>query len=210
MVGRLVILIAGVATGILMMLVLERPARSPDEAMATSSTPLQTSEFPEPNGVTQPVANEVADVRQVDFKSAVSAEESTDDPIKMPSVYRELIGPFSPPTLSFPELHALFEKEPRDEAWAYAMETGINDHLATYGAGEGVVVEYVECRSRYCEVGGFAIEGYEADFSIVWGGMFRSDWWQGGSQLRSVGGGSDGLRRFLAIIHRYDRQRPRQ
>ena len=204
----MVTLIAGMATGIFMMLVLERPTRSPDAAMEIISTAIQTSELSEPNAVPQSVVNEVADDQQLDFKNVARANESANDPIKIPGVYRELIGPLRPRHLSFEEQHALFEKEPRDDVWAYAMETGINDHIATHGAGEGVVIEYVECRSRYCEVGGFAIEGYKTNFSMVWGDMHRFDWWQGSGRYKGKGGG-DAPGHFLAIIPRYDRQRPR-
>jgi hypothetical protein len=124
----------------------------------------------------------------------------------MPDVYRRIIGPVRPREPSFAERHAAFEKEPIDTAWAYAMETGISNHIAMYGAGEGVVIEYIECRSQYCEVGGYAIEGYEADFSPTWGDMVQSEWWQASGGYKGRGGGkAPGY--FLAIIPRYDHQR---
>lgn len=207
MVGRLATLTAGMAVGILLMLVLQRPTGSSDETTTTATIRSRTDELPKPIGPGEPGANNVDDDANFVVESAPPTDEfgPADDQIGIPSVYRKLIGPVRPRDLSFEAKHALFEKERRDEAWAYAMETGINDHIATFGAGEGVVIEYVECRSRYCEVGGYAIEGYKVDFSMVWGDMVRSEWWQASGGYEGRGGG-EAPGRFLAIIPRNDRQ----
>lgn len=201
MIGRLAILIAGIATGVSIMLVLEQRPSIPEAAMATSPPVLETSASPASSNVVMlPIVNEVADEPQINFNSESLTKESAINPSKIPTVYRKMLERAHPPRLSFEQSHALFVQEPRDEAWAYPMETGINDHFATYGAGEGIVIEYVECRSRYCEIGGFAIEGHEAQLGL--GNAVQSDWWQASRGFRTKGG-TDG--RFLAIIPRHER-----
>ena len=208
------ILVAGVATGALMMSLANWHHDVPTEAPSTVATPERAIEQTDPSSVAPPVTEAVLAARQPDLAEMNSPEPSAVMPNEMPAVYRDMIGPARPRSLSFSEVHALFEEEPREEAWANAMESGINDYVAMHAADRGLVIEYVECRSRYCEVGGYAIEGYEADSSLLWGDMTREDWWQGGSTYQSQGSGPsdypganvDEPDRFLGIIDRYERE----
>lgn len=203
----------GVAIGVSIMLVLGRPITDSDRAMDTVSTSSPTSESLESKAATRSMATQ-SDGASVDAgpipedKKIASASDSTlvDVPVRIPSAYRDLVGPIPPPRLSSAEMHALFEKEPRDEAWAYSMETGINDHIATFGAGEGIVVEYVECRSQYCEIAGFAKEGYEPHFSKTLNDITRSGWWQAAGGTHYINGEADGFDRFVIIISRYGKE----
>ena len=179
--------------------------------MQTTSS--QINESNEPKTEARSAITEMAD-ESVDSGPTPDAIEialpdaatTVDDPIRIPNAYRDLVGPIPPPRLSSAELHELFEKEPRDEAWAYAMESGINDHIANFGTGEGTVVEYVECRSQHCEIAGFADKGHMGSIGRVYGDMTRSGWWQADGGTHHIGGHVDGLDRFVIITSRYARE----
>jgi len=208
------IFVVGTAIGVSIMLVLEGPSTDPAKAIDAITTSAKTRELPEPNAELRAVTLDSIDgtvgngPTPGDLATALSADAAVvDSPIRIPSRYRDLVGPLPGDQPSSSELHALFENEPRDEPWAYAMETGINDHIATYGAGEATVVEYVECRSRFCEIGGFESGDNAGGFSSTYGDMRRSGWWQaeGGSNY-ILGGQAEGGSRFVIIISRYGRE----
>lgn len=210
MVGYLGTFTIGVAIGVLTVLVLDRPITGLDKAMHTMSTSSRTNELLESKVATQSVATQSDDayvdagpMPEDENIASTGASALVNVPVRIPSVYRDLVGPIPPPRLSSAEIHALFEREPRDEPWAYAMEAGINDHIANFGAGQGTVVEYVECRSRYCEIAGFGKEGYEQGFSKTLSDIARSGWWQAAGTTHHIGEGVDGLNRFVIIIGRY-------
>ena len=119
--------------------------------------------------------------------------------ISMPTRYKEMIGPLEPSRITFSERHASFAVEPRDEPWAVAMETGINDYLAAAGPGDGMVFEYVECRTRTCEVAGYIVDeqaarGFDTD------DLVEQSWWQGGRATSSIGPKIDGTKHFVIIF----------
>lgn len=123
--------------------------------------------------------------------------------IRMPSNYREMIGPVRPRQPSFAEQHADFASEPRDESWAVAMETGINDYVASSGATLGLVVEYVECRSRTCEIAGFQPDRNKGNVGSLYT-LPRQPWWQGGSANSAkllTQPGDAGKEYFVIIYH---------
>lgn len=200
MIIRSGIFVIGIVIGISTMLVLDRP-------VASSSVAIQKVESSEPKAVAPFVKTET-DEEPVDNGS--TSEEIAppgnpslvDDPIRIPSAYGALVGPVPPPRLSTAEIHALFEKEPRDEPWAFAMEAGIHEHIANFGAGKGTVVEYVECRSQYCEIAGYADKGQSADTGFYLA-MTESGWWQASGGSHHVSGRRDGIDRFVMIFLRY-------
>jgi hypothetical protein len=84
------------------------------------------------------------------------------------------------------------------------METGIADFFAAQGPELGIVFEYIECRSRTCEIAGYFVAGREGT-----GGYFykvtEQPWWQGGTATSSNGFDINGTEYFVTIY--YDGQR---
>lgn len=120
--------------------------------------------------------------------------------IRMPSNYQEMIGPVRTQPTTLAEMHANFASEPRVESWAIAMETGINDYIANSSPRLGVVVEYVECRSRTCEIAGYRIDG-ESDRTASLRMMVQEPWWQGGRKSYLGGHWVDGVDYFVTIFY---------
>jgi hypothetical protein len=110
---------------------------------------------------------------------------------------------------SLSELHHRFKNEPRDEAWATAMESGISQHIATSGSVDWATVEHIECRTRICEVLGLmpdAMENPEMDPYALLPDGFEVGWWQGGLEIlqRDHTYDGEGITRFMLIIVRID------
>lgn len=79
-------------------------------------------------------------------------------PPSIPSIYEDhLRRPDR--MLEASDFHEIFKNELRDEPWAAAMESGIHHSIANAGSGDWAVVEYVECRSRICEIAGYVQAG---------------------------------------------------
>jgi len=123
---------------------------------------------------------------------------SEEPEIRMPSHYKEMIGPVRPRQVAFSERHANFASEPRNEPWAFAMETGINDFIAKLDPPLGLVVEYVECRARTCEIAGYRTGG-DSDDGRALNHLVQQPWWQGGNAISSSGYYIDGIEYFVNI-----------
>ena len=206
MIMRLGTFAIGVAIGATMVLFLNRPAGIANETVQPS--PVETSES-DGLGPAARIAKSAIEDESGNSDSRPEEGLSSDgsrlakDSIRIPSAYRDLVDPIPRHRPSPLEIHAIFEKEPRDETWAAAMEAGIRDHYARFGAAEKTVVEYVECRSKYCEIAGFR----EKDFSGVTGRVFsdmtKSGWWQADGGDNYISGHADGVDRFVIIVTRY-------
>ena len=132
----------------------------------------------------------------------VSPQVDRNPPIRLPPKYRALIGPVTPRPVTFSEEHARFANEPRDEAWASSMESGLSAYIASYGAGQGTVIEYIECRARHCELAGFVSGDGQLDMAGVLRGVRSEGWWQGGNKLSQINAFKDGQDRFVVLINR--------
>ncbi len=120
----------------------------------------------------------------------------------LPAVYDEVIGRPQPKQLRAADRHAIFLTEPRDEAWASAMESGINNYLADNASSLKFKVEYVECRSEHCEIAGYVPDGYSDDTGDLKNGLKNSGWWQGGVSSASTGREINGIERRVIIFNR--------
>ena len=133
----------------------------------------------------------------------VDLEDSVPVPTSnIPAVYSKIIGQPQPKQLRIADRHAIFLAEPRDEAWASAMESGINNYLADNASNLGFKVEYVECRSEHCEIAGYLPEGHPDDTGTLKNGLKNSGWWQGGVSSASTGREIDGVERVVIIFNR--------
>ena len=140
---------------------------------------------------------------QEDPQARRHGNEAGRAPTRLPDAYLEAVQP-RPRPLSVPELHQAFSNDPRDDSWAYAMELGINNHLAAEGAPEGTVIEYAECRSRFCELAGYVQPGFEDRSRELFEAMSGTGWWQLSSSTFTFGAPIDGVNRFVTIVPRWD------
>lgn len=202
MISRIGTFVAGVLVGALLVSYLNQKSKdtsiSAVHARSTHRPQVTTSD----NDQTVASQNEVQAAPSIDPPRRQNTSVAT-EPARIPRIYREIIGPVYHLGPTLPELHAMFEREPRDETWAYAMEAGINDYIANRWAGDGTVVEYVECRSQHCEIAGYVHDGYENKSASILGAIRKEGWWQGGNSTHSTGGNIDGLNRFVIILNRH-------
>jgi len=143
------------------------------------------------------------------LSSSMDATENTVDQLStdqtnLPEKYRYLVEsqPTSRRRLTPQENHAFFGQDTRDEAWAYTMELGIQEYLATNQNAGGTVIEHVECRSRMCEIAGVVYPGGRDDFGEHLEVMRASGWWQLSNSHHSTGTNVDGEYRFVSFIPR--------
>lgn len=123
--------------------------------------------------------------------------------VEMPDIYAEMIEPQPlPKTLAPPELFEKFTDDLRDEAWAYPMELGINQYIARRGGELEAVLEFVECRSRYCTIAGIVYDGGQATVNVMLSEMTQSGWWQTFGGASTVGRTTDTEYRFVSIFPR--------
>lgn len=206
-VERLLTLFAGIVIGVLVMTVLPSPSIDsgngidaerkegavPGPALQQSQAARSTRSIP----ATQVEASAPRFEDKGDSKTDVS-------PISIPNVYEEHIAErFSRPRVSFADIHKIFKNEARDEPWAVAMESGINHYLANSGTGEWAVVEYVECRSKICEIAGYTTDGDQKDSHELIGDFLASGLWAGDPITHSSSFGPTDQKRFITIISAY-------
>jgi len=209
-IDRLLTLSVGILTGVIVMLGLsnnsdegERVKEFPDLEMSSIATPpaissdIRVDQDNRALKVAQNEPTQKGSVEEVEFGSNVS-------PISIPAVYEDLVAQrHGQPRVSFADIHKIFKNEPRDEPWAAAMESGINHYLANSGTGEWAVVEYVECRSKICEIAGYTTGGDDNHHSDLISDFLRSGLWQGKPITHSSGFGNTDLKRFIIIISGY-------
>lgn len=146
---------------------------------------------------------------QVEVEQARSADQGEPNsdvtPISIPDVYEDHItGRNRQPSVSIADVHKIFKNEARDESWAVAMESGINHYLANSGSGGWAVVEYVECRSRICELAGYTTDSDQNGTHDLIGGFLTSGLWQGNPITHSTRFGPADRKRFVIIISGYE------
>jgi hypothetical protein len=122
----------------------------------------------------------------------------------LPEAYQDLLEPqpVSRRRMTPQENHSFFSQDSRDESWAYTMELGIKQFLAANQNSDGALIEYVECRSRMCEVAGVVHAGGQDDFSDQLEAMRQSGWWQLSNSHSTAGANIDGVYRFVTFIPR--------
>ena len=122
-------------------------------------------------------------------------------PISLPEIYDEHIYRRKR-QISFLDIHEIFKSEARDEPWALAMESGINHSIANSGSGEWAVVEYVECRSRICEIAGYMHDDENHARDLI-ADFLKSGAWSGTPSTHSTRFSDKDLKRFITIISGY-------
>jgi len=209
-IDRLFTLCVGIVIGIVVMFALAE--HSDESENAVESLDLER----EVDAVRAPISpggqidqnNDPIQITQVEAIPTRAGEEGEPkirvDPISIPDVYEDHIaGRRRPPRVSFADIHKIFKNEPRDEPWAVAMESGISHYLANSGSGGWAVVEYLECRSRICEIAGYTTGGDEHDHSELIRDFLRSSLWQGRPITHSSSFGPADQKRFITIISGY-------
>jgi hypothetical protein len=120
----------------------------------------------------------------------------------LPEVYQRIVGPTTAELGGFAPYvaYANFAREPRDEAWATAMEAGMGDWADRVASPESVRIDYAECRTRSCIVAGHAETG---DTTIL-GRLTAEGWWQatGSVDIRMRSARNDSAD-FVVFVHRY-------
>ena len=142
--------------------------------------------------------------------SKANAPEFARITVGTPSLYRELVGsiPRARPNLS--QVHADFKTEQRDEPWAAAMESGIRNYFSGRGKSDGLILEYLECRSRHCVGAGITASSNKdttgrvvSDTFKVVGDMAKAGWWQADGGMSLIRSSPDGVDRFIVFVGRY-------
>lgn len=138
-------------------------------------------------------------------RMATAGDESADqsNALRLPNEYRQLIGSIPPRRPSFPERHAQFAQEPRNEAWAFAMEAGLSNFYAARAPGAGVVIESIECRSENCEIAGYLANGSNGMNSSLY--EFTSEpWWNANNAVSVHEFEADGRDLFILVTFPFD------
>lgn len=120
----------------------------------------------------------------------------------LPEAYYSLLEPPNRRALAPHELAARFAGEPRDEAWAYTMELGMNQHIAGSPNLGGTVIEYVECRTTACLMAGYVEPGFENTSQNLIREMSTTGWWQLSPGTMTRMSLDDGVPRFVHVIPR--------
>ena len=139
-------------------------------------------------------------------ESRVALEEEVEPiptitPISLPDIYEQHINP-PQRSIRFADFHEIFKNEPRDEPWAAAMEAGLNHSIANSSSSEFVVIEYLECRSRMCEIAGY-LRNEEVHPRDLITDFERSGVWPGRFSTHTSRFSDAGAKRFVAIINGY-------
>ncbi len=204
MLDRAVWLILGVALGAVGSTYLHSPSeeQSPDQPRS-----VQVDAIPSSGGLVNESSRTPLEINPENSDGNRQPSLDLEDTVAMPAsnlpaVYSEVIGSPQPKRLRVADRHAIFLTEPRDEAWASAMESGISNYLADNASNLSFRVEFVECRSEHCEIAGYVPEGYLDDTSDLKNGLKNSGWWQGGISSASTGMEIDGVERIVIMFNR--------
>lgn len=121
----------------------------------------------------------------------------------VPELYDTMLKPRElPKSLRTAELYERFMGDARDNAWADAMELGINQYIAERGSDLEVVFDFVECRSRYCVVAGVSYSQDRGPWNTFNPEMRNSGWWLASGGDSTVGGTYGSETRFATVISR--------
>ncbi len=204
MLDRAVWLILGVALGAVGSTYLYSPS---DEQSSDQPNSTQVEAIPSSGSLVSEPARTPLEINpennngkrqpHLDLEDTVAVSASN-----IPAIYSEVIGSPQPKRLRVADRHAIFLTEPRDEAWASAMESGINNFLADNASNLSFKVEFVECRSEHCEIAGYVPDGYPDDSGDLKNGLKNSGWWQGGISSASTGREINGVQRTVFIFNR--------
>ena len=204
MLDRAVWLILGVALGAVGSTYLHSP---PEEQSPGQPRSVQVDVIPSSGGLVNEPSRTPLEINPENSDGNRQPSPDLEDTVAMPAsnlpaVYSEVIGSPQPKRLRVADRHAIFLTEPRDEAWASAMESGISNYLADNASNLSFRVEFVECRSEHCEIAGYVPEGYLDDTSDLRNGLRNSGWWQGGVSSASTGMEIDGVERIVIMFNR--------
>ena len=201
---RVLWLTLGIALGAAGSFILSSSLRDIEQSPASPSQVIPQSADSETESIRSVSrAEEDLDVsNQGDHAGREKEAEGTTRASRIPPVYSDVIGRPRPKRFNVADRHAIFLTEPRDEAWAGAMESGINNFLADNSLALNVFVEHVECRSEHCEVAGYTPFGLESDMSELKNGLKNTGWWQGGVSSASTSRTIDGVDRFVVVFNR--------
>ena len=144
----------------------------------------------------QPLAQEPHLARKSEAESGQATTQSG-----LPDTYRNHLYP-TQRTIRFADFHEVFKNESRDESWASAMEAGMNHSIANSSVSGSVVVEYLECRSRMCEIAGYLIDE-EIHPTEMLTAFEQSGAWPGKYSKHTSRFTDAGVKRFITIINGY-------
>jgi hypothetical protein len=168
-----------------------RPGSGPVPAEHPKSTPKASA----PRGATSAGRENCPRV----FATSPASVNASREPL--PGVYRDMIGPVqdkNPMQWAY-DSYAAFARDVRDETWASTMEAGITVWAGGLD-GREMVIDYVECRSKYCLIAGYELRGNTAQI----GDLPAAGWWQADGSLSShMVSGRDGRTDFVLFVDRY-------
>jgi len=206
-VERVLTLGVGIFIGAATMLVIGNFSRAPDGSTSVEAHAAKAAESPPPEEIVNLTAPANANPQTHRIEESIMAPEDdfeptpTGAPINLPDIYEQHINP-AQRSIRFADIHNVFKNELRDESWAAAMEAGLIHSIANSASSEFVTVEYLECRSRMCEIAGYLLneEAHSRDLltnferSGVWSGRFSTHT----SRFSNTSG-----KRFITIVNGY-------
>lgn len=169
--------------------------KTADEAATSTDLPTLSSDAHEPVSV-------ISAKNQQTSKSAPSPGRPSSEPsLAEESVYDVVFGGLGGPLQN---VYAAYKDEPRDDAWAGAMESGIKLSMEKSQIA-WATVEHVECHNTICVVFGYmhdSADSRERDPYSVLGQSFGDGWWQGpvDMALRQHSYDGEDIRRFAVLI----------
>lgn len=93
-------------------------------------------------------------------------------------------------------------KEPRDISWSYFVEQAMSQFLTDHAAMSQFGVEYIECRTRTCQIGTEAYtEMAKPDWQRVLYDLRQQPWYEFG-QVGTTSGMVDGRRMIVTELQR--------
>jgi len=189
------------------------PGRLPDAEEASPAGDPLTSDGGQASQSSRAIESDAGNQRvratepvSVEFESnrnRADSQTATSSNVRIPEQYLSMvkIDPL-PAALTTQEQFNVFSEDARDESWAYPMEEGINQYIAQQGAEINTLLEYVECRSRFCTIAGVVTDGGQANVNRLLSGITQSGWWQTHGGASTVGSSSDSGYRFVTVFPR--------
>ena len=180
-------------------------SQAPEIVGDLSEHPVSISDSRAPVANSAPVAEKPMEETVVDSPLVEIPKTPLVDQMgrEMPANYIAMVTPRPlPERLTTQEMYRDFLNDPRDEAWAYPMEVGINQFIEDRGGKYSATFEYVQCTSRYCTIAGVVYGGGQPTVNEVMAEMTQRGWWQTFGGNNTVGSSTNNEYRFVSIFPR--------
>jgi hypothetical protein len=130
-----------------------RPSGQPTSPFATAqrTDPAPATSTPRPPDAPNPAMPQAGEAKS---PFAPPVDSGVVNPVDAGEVFNKQIARASTPEQpnELADAHRAFEREPRDEGWAYTMEADLQNAMLSETSMGAFKMEHVECRTTICEV----------------------------------------------------------